>query len=85
MVAHSRDGRLDTTLCFDARISSRHQPPKSTITTEPYLLMKKQTPTIIQAIGTIMVAMSLSMIAIPLGLGFAGIALMAFGIAAERV
>ena len=47
--------------------------------------MKKQTPTIIQAIGTIMVAMSLSMIAIPLGLGFAGIALMAFGIAAERV
>ena len=47
--------------------------------------MKKHTPTIIQAIGTIMVAMRLSMIAIPFGLGFAGIALMAFGIAAERV
>jgi len=47
--------------------------------------MKKHTPTILQAIGTIMVAMSLAIIAIPLGLGFAGVAVMAFGIAAERV
>jgi hypothetical protein len=31
-----------------------------------------------------MVSMSLSMITIPLGLGFAGVALVAFGVAAER-
>jgi hypothetical protein len=46
--------------------------------------MKQHLPTTLQAIGTIMVAMSLSMITIPLGLGFAGVALVAFGIAAER-
>jgi hypothetical protein len=46
--------------------------------------MNKHLPTTLQAIGTIMVSMSLSMITIPLGLGFAGVALVAFGIAAER-
>lgn len=46
--------------------------------------MKKHLPTIIQAIGTIIVSMSLVLIAVPLGLGFAGVAVLAFGIAAER-
>jgi hypothetical protein len=31
-----------------------------------------------------MVAVSLSLVSVPLGLGFAGVALVAFGIAAER-
>lgn len=46
--------------------------------------MKKYLPTIIQASGTIIVSMSLALIAAPLGLGFAGVAVLAFGIAAER-
>lgn len=44
----------------------------------------KHLGTILQVIGTIMVAMSLMSIAIPLGLGFAGVAAVVFGIAAER-
>lgn len=47
--------------------------------------MSKYLPTILQAIGTIMISMSLSIIAIPLGLGFAGVSLVAFGLAAERI
>jgi hypothetical protein len=39
---------------------------------------------ILQAVGTILVIVSLSLIAIPLGIGFAGVSLVAFGIAAER-
>ena len=46
--------------------------------------MKQHLPTTLQAIGTIMVAMSLSIVSIPLGLGFAGVALVVFGVAAER-
>jgi hypothetical protein len=46
--------------------------------------MKKYLPTTLQAGGTIIVAMSLLIISAPLGLGFAGVALIAFGIAAER-
>lgn len=46
--------------------------------------MKKHLPTTIQVIGSTMVAVSLAIVAIPLGIGFAGIALIAFGIAAER-
>jgi len=46
--------------------------------------MKQHLPTILQSIGTIIVAMSLSLVSVPLGLGFAGVALVAFGIAAER-
>lgn len=46
--------------------------------------MKTHLPTTLQAIGTIMVSMSLSIINIPLGLGFAGVALVVFGVAAER-
>ena len=46
--------------------------------------MKKHLPTIVQGIGTTLVAMSLSIVAIPLGLAFAGAALVVFGVAAER-
>jgi hypothetical protein len=46
--------------------------------------MKKHLPTTLQAIGTSMVAVSLSIVSFPLGLGFAGVAIVAFGIAAER-
>ena len=46
--------------------------------------MKKHLPTTLQAIGSTMVAVSLSIVNIPLGLGFAGVAMVAFGIAAER-
>jgi len=41
-------------------------------------------PLIVQAIGTTVVVVSLLLIAIPLGLAFAGLSLVAFGIAAER-
>lgn len=44
----------------------------------------KHLPTIVQAIGTSMVAMSLAIVHPALGLGFAGAALVAFGVAAER-
>lgn len=44
----------------------------------------KHLPTTLQAIGTSIVAMSLAMISPPLGLGFAGVGLVIFGIAAER-
>lgn len=46
--------------------------------------MKKHLPTFVQAAGTTLIAMSLGTIAKPLGLGFAGVALVVFGIAAER-
>jgi hypothetical protein len=46
--------------------------------------MNKHLPTIVQAIGSTMVAVSLAIVAIPLGLAFAGIAFIVFGIAAER-
>ena len=46
--------------------------------------MKKHIATILQAAGTTIVAMALSMLSIPLGLGFAGVGLVIFGIAAER-
>lgn len=46
--------------------------------------MKKHMATIIEVAGTTLLVMSLAMIAIPLGIGFAGISLIAFGIAAER-
>lgn len=39
---------------------------------------------ILQVIGTTMVAMSLAIVSIPLGLGFAGAAVILFGVAAER-
>jgi len=41
-------------------------------------------PLIVQAVGTTLVVVSLSLIALPLGIGFAGVSLVAFGIAAER-
>jgi hypothetical protein len=41
-------------------------------------------PLIVQAVGTTVVVVSLLLIAIPLGLAFAGLSLVAFGIAAER-
>ena len=41
-------------------------------------------PLIVQAVGTTLVVMSLLLIAIPLGVAFAGLSLIAFGIAAER-
>jgi hypothetical protein len=41
-------------------------------------------PLIVQAVGTTLISMSLLLIAIPLGLAFAGVSLVAFGIAAER-
>lgn len=44
----------------------------------------KHLATILQAIGSTMVAVSLSLVSVPLGLGFAGVAIVAFGIAAER-
>lgn len=40
--------------------------------------------TTLQAVGSSIVGVSLSLVALPLGLGFAGIALIAFGIATER-
>jgi len=44
----------------------------------------KHLATTLQVIGTSMVAVSLLLVAVPLGLGFAGLATIAFGIAAER-
>ena len=44
----------------------------------------KHLATTIQIIGTSMVAMSLAIVHPAAGLGFAGLALVAFGIAAER-
>lgn len=46
--------------------------------------MKQHLPTTLQAIGSSIVAVSLSLVNIPLGLGFAGVALVVFGVAAER-
>lgn len=46
--------------------------------------MKTHLATIIQIIGTTMVGVSLTLVSIPLGLGFAGLACIVFGIAAER-
>jgi small basic protein len=46
--------------------------------------MKQHLATIVQVIGTSMVAMSLAIVHPALGLGFAGAAVVAFGIAAER-
>lgn len=45
----------------------------------------KHLPTILQALGTIMISMSLSIISFPVGLGFAGVSLVVFGLAAERI
>lgn len=44
----------------------------------------KHLPTTLQVIGTSIVAVSLSIVSFPLGLGFAGVAIVIFGIAAER-
>lgn len=44
----------------------------------------KHLPTILQAGGTMIVTMALTLVSLPLGLGFAGVALVIFGIAAER-
>lgn len=44
----------------------------------------KHLPTIVQATGTSIIAVSLALVSFPLGLGFAGVSLVAFGIAAER-
>lgn len=41
-------------------------------------------PLIVQAVGTTVLVVSLLLVAIPLGLAFAGLSLIAFGIAAER-
>jgi uncharacterized membrane protein len=41
-------------------------------------------PLIVQAVGTTVLVVSLLLVAIPLGLAFAGLSLVAFGIAAER-
>lgn len=84
MVSYSRDGRLDATFLDNARLSSRHKQTPTRINQEPNLLMKKHLATITQVIGSTMVSVSLGLVAIPLGLGFAGIAIIAFGIAAER-
>jgi uncharacterized membrane-anchored protein YitT (DUF2179 family) len=46
--------------------------------------MKKYLPTMLQTVGSSIVAVSLALINISLGLAFAGVALVAFGIAAER-
>lgn len=46
--------------------------------------MKKHLATIIEIVGSTMVAVSLALVSIPLGLGFAGLACIIFGIAAER-
>lgn len=46
--------------------------------------MKKHLPTTLQAVGSSIVAMSLGLVNLPLGLAFAGVALIVFGIAAER-
>ena len=46
--------------------------------------MKKHLPTTLQALGSSIVAVSLAIVSIPLGLAFAGIAFIVFGIAAER-
>lgn len=44
----------------------------------------KHLPITLQVIGTSMVAVSLALVSLPLGIGFAGVVLTAFGIAAER-
>lgn len=46
--------------------------------------MKTHLPTIVQVIGSTMIAVSLAIVAIPLGLAFAGLAFIVFGVAAER-
>ena len=84
MVAHSRIRRPHTTIRSDTRLPSFNKPQTTRTIQEPNLLMKQHLPTILQSIGTIIVAMSISLVSVPLGLGFAGVALVAFGIAAER-
>lgn len=44
----------------------------------------KHLATTLQVIGTSIVTVSLILVAVPLGLAFAGVATIAFGIAAER-
>jgi mannitol/fructose-specific phosphotransferase system IIA component len=46
--------------------------------------MKKHLPTTLQAFGSSIIAVSLAIVSIPLGLAFAGVAFIVFGIAAER-
>ena len=46
--------------------------------------LAKHLPTIVQAAGTSIVAVSIALVNIPAGLGFAGVSLVVFGIAAER-
>jgi hypothetical protein len=84
MVENYRRGRSDASLLGYSRLSSRHEPTRPRDREERHLLMKKHLPTTLEAIGTSIVAVSLSFVSIPLGLGFAGLAMIAFGIAAER-
>lgn len=44
----------------------------------------KHLATTLQVIGTSIVTVSLALVYLPLGIGFAGVTLTAFGIAAER-
>lgn len=44
----------------------------------------KHLATTLQVIGTMLVTMAVSIVSPPLGLGFAGVALVIFGVAVER-
>lgn len=46
--------------------------------------MRKHLPTITQALGTTILSMSIASVSKPFGFGFAGVAMIVFGIAAER-
>jgi hypothetical protein len=46
--------------------------------------MKKHLATVLQVAGTTIITMSVAFFSIPISLAFAGVALIIFGIAAER-
>jgi uncharacterized membrane protein len=46
--------------------------------------MKKHLATVLQVVGTTIITMSVAFLSIPVALFFAGIAMVAFGIAVER-
>jgi hypothetical protein len=84
MVPDCRDGGLDAIVRGNYRLPSRDEQTTTRSHKERNFLMKKHLPTTLQALGSSIVAVSLAIVSIPLGLAFAGIAFIVFGIAAER-
>ena len=63
-------------------MAPRNTQETRTIETELRLLMRYYLP--LQAIGTTLISVALFLVSVPLGIGFLGLALTAFGIALER-